>query len=99
MRALRPRSPSATTAALIEGNVEGEAKRLLFYPAGRLGHEPVEQIFRDAMTIGGRRADVVDRRDLVGERTVRLGLRTAGGQHGFRARQTENRAGLRRFEG
>src|SRR6185436_1286804 len=78
MRALRPRSPSATTTALIEeGSVTGRSS---FYPRRGAAPKQRQQIGRDAPAILGRGADVVDRRNLGEERPLRVLDRRARGE-------------------
>src|SRR5579864_3264534 len=93
MRALRPRSPKATTAARIQGTVERE-KTPAILPARRLGDETIDQIFGHAPAIDGGRSDVVDRRDLGREREPD-GLAPAGGlrQRGFGTREPDDGRG------
>ena len=57
----------------------------IFYPRWASVQKPREQIGRDAAAILGRRADVVDRRDLIGEHALRVVERRAAGQRPLRS--------------
>ena len=111
MRALRPRSPSATTAALMRERggfccteVEREAALLRSTSTSRSTSDsrtcPPEQVGRDTAPIHGRGADVVDGRDLLGQDAEcdveRAGRRQAPPRSVSRARPSARRCRTRR---
>src|SRR6266851_894500 len=75
MRALRPRSPSATTAVLIQEWVVRGCQNIL--PAMAIVPKAGEQIRRDAPPVLSRGAEVVDRGNLAQQRPLGLGDRCA----------------------
>src|SRR5207253_4644094 len=91
MRALRPRSPSATTAALIQECVARGCPTIL--PAMGVVPKAREQIRRDALAILGRRTRVVDRRNLVHQHLLSLGDRRAAAECGLGLRKTHDGRG------
>src|SRR6516164_6738869 len=87
MRALRPRSPRQTTAALIQ---EGRGGANIL-PALGVGPKPCEQVGRDTPTVLGRGADVVDWGDLIDENPPGVSERRAALQRLFRSNGTHHR--------
>src|SRR2546421_3545291 len=86
MRAVRPRSPSETTTALMWEGRRGSTETIL-----RAVEKAREQVRRDAAAILGRGADIVDWRDLVHERALRLHYRRAASERRFGAPRAHHR--------
>src|SRR4249920_1293669 len=82
MRALRPRSPRQTTAALIPGKI---------LPATAVGPKPRQQVRRDATAMLRGRSDVVDRRDLLLQQALRVRERRAAGERLLGSGGTDDR--------
>src|SRR5437867_5357420 len=88
MRAQRPRSPSATTVALIRERSRGGGNYCMrsdrIKRSASADHVR-QQVRRDAPAIDGGRSKVVDGRDLVDERLLSLDERGAARERSFGA--------------